>query len=398
MMLFYFDFAIWRKLRQLVAGIPDEKRRRGLRRLLLLTIPLRAAGHGLCYFLDGILFPGLWRAKVTAPVFVIGHARSGTTLAHRLMCADPQFSAFKYWELRLPALLEKKFVLLLARLDSDVLGKRFARRLEAWEDRKFGPMRQIHKMGLNVPEEDDLIFYDSCASGFWMTKLPYLGDLDFFHIDQRPPAARRRLMGFYRDCVRRQLHLNGRDRIHLSKNPSWCGRIEAILEVFPDARFVVLYRNPYETIPSLLKLLTVSWKHQGNVDADKIRESVRAMTALSYDTYLYPLTALARHPHTPQAVVDYRELVAEPLRTVERIYADLGLKMTEAFRESLRKEQERARRHETEHRYSLAEFGLDNAEIRQKLAPLFERFHWDAEETAAREADQAHATGVESRA
>jgi len=377
-MRFYFDFATWRQLRQLVAGIPDPTRRRGLQRLLGMTIPLRAAGHAICFFLDGILLPRLRTVEVKAPVFVIGHARSGTTLAHRLLCADPQFSAFKYWELRLPALLEKKTVHLLAWLDSHLLGRRLARRLDAWEERKFGPMRHIHRMGLNQPEEDDLVLYDSCASGFWMTKLPFMGDVDFFHVDRRPPSARRRLMGFYRDCVRRQLMINGKDKVHLSKNPAWCGRVESILEVFPDARFVVLYRNPHETIPSLLKLLSVSWKHQGNVDPARIQESLRTMTSLSYETYLYPLQALARHPQTPQAVVDYRELVAEPLRTVEKIYADLGLEMSDTVRATLRTEQEQSRRHETEHRYSLAEFGLDDAEIRRTLAPLFDRFRWDA--------------------
>lgn len=397
-MFYYFEFATWRRFLRLVARVPDPKGRRSLQRLLRLTIPLRAAGHAICFFLDGILFPGLWRVKVKAPVFVIGHARSGTTLAHRLMCKDPQFSAFRYWELRLPALLEKKLVHLLAWLDTHVLGKRLAKQLAAWEDRTFGPTRHIHRMALNEPEEDDLVLYDSCASGFWMTKLPFMGDVDFFHTDQRPAAERRRLMGFYRDCVRRQLHINGRELIHLSKNPSWCGRIESILEVFPDARFVVLYRNPYETIPSLLKLLTVSWKHGGNFDADKVRESIRAMTSLSYETYLYPLEALARHPRTPQAVVDYRQLVAEPMRAVEKIYADLGLEMTEAFRATLQQEQEKSRRHETEHRYSLTEFGLDDAEIRQTLAPLFERFQWDVAANAARAPDGPGASGMEGRA
>lgn len=377
MLLFHFDIRTWRKIRQLVATVPDARRRRSLQRLLRLTLPLRAAGHAVCYFLDGILFPGLWRVQARAPVFVIGHARSGTTLAHRLMCADPQFSAFRYWELRLPAILEKKAVHLLGWLDSKLLGRRMAKRLAAWEDRKFGPTRHIHHMGLDMPEEDDLVLYDSCASGFWLAKLPFMGDVDFFHVDRRPAAERRRLMGFYRDCVRRQLYLNGRDRIHLSKNPSWCGRIESILEVFPDARFVVLYRNPYETIPSLLKLLTTGWKHQGMTDPAQIRASVRAMVSLSYESYLYPLQALARHPRVPLAVVDYRELITEPARTVANIYSDLGLEMTDAFRERLRQEQEKARRHETEHRYSLAEFGLDDAEIRRELATLFERFGWD---------------------
>ncbi|QDX82933.1 sulfotransferase family protein [Denitratisoma sp. DHT3] len=378
-MIYYFDFAIWFRLVRLAAQEPNSGARRSLLKLLLWAVPLRAAVHALCFFLDGILFPGLWRVKVKAPVFVIGHARSGTTLAHRLLCGDERFSAFKYYELLLPSLLQKKLVRLVAWLDRHLFGRRIERRLQDWEKRKFGPTQHIHKMGLTIPEEDDLIYQASCASGFWMTKLPYMGELDFFHIDQRPAASRRRMMRFYKECVRRQLYLNGGDRIHLSKNPTWCGRVESLIEAFPDARFVVLYRNPYETIPSLLKLLNVSWKLQGNMSAERIRESTRVMTDLSYETYLYPIEALKRHPDVPCAVIDYRRLTAAPKATIEQVYADLGLEMTPAYRAFLDAEEARAKRHETEHRYSLAEFGLSDQEIRQRLAPLFEQFHWDAD-------------------
>ncbi|MFZ1832420.1 MAG: hypothetical protein WAU27_06365, partial [Pseudomonadales bacterium] len=83
-MIFYFDFLIWFKLIRLASRESNVRQRRGLMKLLLLIVPLRALTHTVFFFLDGILFPGLWRVKVRAPVFVIGHARSGTTLAHRL--------------------------------------------------------------------------------------------------------------------------------------------------------------------------------------------------------------------------------------------------------------------------------------------------------------------------
>jgi hypothetical protein len=210
-----------------------------------------------------------------------------------------------------------------------------------------------------------------------MTKLPYMGELDFFHIDQRPPRARRRLMRFYRECVRRQLYLNGADKTHVSKNPTWCGRVETLLEVFPDARFVIPYRNPYETIPSLLKLMHVSWKRGGNLDAGKIATSTRVMVELSYEHYLLPEQVLARHPQVPRAVIDYRALVAAPRATIEQVYADLGIGLSTQMRGFLAAEEAKSRRHETEHRYSLAEFGLDDREIHARLAPLFDRFQWE---------------------
>ncbi|MFT3759252.1 sulfotransferase family protein [Thauera sp.] len=382
-MSYYFDFTVWFKLLRLVRQESNPRQRRGLYKLLLLHIPLRAGVTAVCFFLDGILFPGLWRTRVERPVFIIGHARSGTTLAHRLMGADERFSTFKYYELLLPSLLQKKLVRLVARLDAGLFGRRIERRLQAWEKRKFGPTQHIHKMGLTIPEEDDLMYFNSCASGFWLTKLPYMSELDFFHIDQRSAASRRRMMKFYKECVRRQLYLNGGRRIHLSKNPTYCGRVESLLEAFPDARFVVLYRNPYETIPSLLKLLNVGWKLQGNLSQERIRRSNEVMTGLSYETYLYPLEVLQRHPETPYAVIDYRRLTSEPKAAIEDVYRELGLELTPAFSAFLDAEAARSRKHETEHRYSLAEFGLDDGEIRRRLAPLFERFRWDDDAPAA---------------
>lgn len=376
-MFYYFDFKVWFKLLRLIAKEPNQRQRRGLYKLLLLHIPLRATVTAVCFFLDGIVFPGLWRTRVHKPVFIIGHARSGTTLAHRLMSADERFSVFKYYELLLPSLLQKKLVRAAAWIDVHLLGRRLERRLQAWEKRKFGPTQHIHKMGLTIPEEDDLAYFNSCASGFWLTKLPYMSELDFFHVDQRPAASRRRMMKFYKECVRRQIHLNGSARIHLSKNPTYSGRVESLIETFPDARFVILYRNPYETIPSLLKLLNVGWKLQGNLSQERIRESNEVMVGLSYETYLYPLEVLERHADTRYAIIDYRRLTTDPKATIEDVYRDLGLDISPSYAAFLDAEAARTRRHETEHRYSLAEFGLEDRAIRQRLAPLFERFQWD---------------------
>jgi hypothetical protein len=146
----------------------------------------------------------------------------------------------------------------------------------------------------------------------------------------------------------------------------------------------VPYRNPYETVPSLLKLMQVSWRMRKWSDAE-MQRSLRFLAAQSYDTYRYPLEALARHPETPHAIVDYAQLVAEPKKVVEQIYARLGLPVTPAYAQVLDAEQQR-QRHETSHRYSLEEFGLREDEFRTQLADLFERFHWDAAARARQEA------------
>ncbi len=236
-------------------------------------------------------------------------------------------------------------------------------------------------MGLNEPEEDDLVFYYSCASGFWITRLPYMGELDFYSVDLWPARKRRRLMRFYAACVRRQLYLNGRDKIHLSKNPIFAGRVESLIEAFPDARIVVPLRNPYETIPSLLKLVSSGWK-QLDWDAERVTRCLRILADQSFHTYTHPLEVLDRHPEIAHAVIDYRDLVSDPTSALEQVYQKLGFSMPREFRELLLAEGKRARKHVSGHSYSLEEFGLDADEIRSRLADLFEQQHWD-EDTAA---------------
>jgi omega-hydroxy-beta-dihydromenaquinone-9 sulfotransferase len=374
--LFYFDFGTWTKMLRLAAQERGALRRRLLFRLLAIVPPV-AAFHALCFFLDGLLFPGLRRVLVRTPVFVLGHARSGTTLVHRLMSEDgARFSSFRLYELYFPSLLQKKAIRAGAALDARFLGGALARRVRAWEERRYAKIRDAHAMSLTIPEEDDIVFYWSCASGMWITKLPYMGELDFYHVDEAPPQRRRRLMRFYADCVRRQLYLNGADKIHLSKNPIFAGRVEALIEAFPDARIVVPVRNPNETVPSLLKLMKRSWSLY-RWDEARMQRSLRVLAEQSFHTYRHPLEVLARHPETRHAVVDYRDLVAEPLRTLELVYGQLGFTLTPQFREVLEGEEKRAKKHETGHRYSLEEFGLRPDAMRAELPDLYARFHWD---------------------
>jgi hypothetical protein len=309
-------------------------------------------------------------------VFLVGHARSGTTLLHRLMSRDAErFSSFMLYEMYFPSLLQKKTIRALAAFDRRALGGWFEARGKDWEKKRYGKTQDIHAMGLTQPEEDDFLFYWSCASGTWMLKLPAMGEIDFYHLDQAPEKKRRRVERFYADCIRRQLYLNGPDRVHLCKAPHFAGRVASLIESFEGAAIVVTMRSPYETIPSLLKLMKVGYQLRG-WDEPRMARSLRVLAEQSFHTYKHPLEVLARHPEAKHAIVDYRELVAEPKRVVGEVYEALGLPLTAEFAAVLDQEQARARKHESGHRYSLEEFGLDKDAIERELAELFQRYGW----------------------
>jgi hypothetical protein len=375
-MFFHFDFAMWARLLRVAWREPHPAGRRRMLVRLLVFVPVVASFHAVCFLLDALLFPGLRRIEVRDPVFLLGHARSGTTLLYRLMSRDGErFSSFLLYEMYFPSLLQKKAIRALAAFDRRRLGGFFERQVRAWEKRRYGKTQDIHAMGLTQPEEDDFLFYWSCASGTWMLKLPAMGEIDFYHLDREPPRKRRRVQRFYADCIRRQLHLNGADRVHLCKAPHFAGRVASLIESFPGARIVVTMRSPHETIPSLLKLMKVGYQLRG-WDEPRMARSLGVLAAQSFHTYQHPLEVLEKHPETRHAIVDYRDLVAEPKRTVAEVYAALGIPLTPGFEAVLDTEQKRARRHESGHSYSLAEFGLDKDAIERELAELFERYHW----------------------
>jgi hypothetical protein len=378
---FYFDFNNYARMLGLAWNEKIPKARIYYLVVLLLWVPAVSTFHAVCFFLDGILFPGLRKVEVREPVFLVGHARSGTTLTHRLMSRDEgRFSSFLLYECYFPSLLQKKLIRLGIALDRRLLQGWLAKRVRAWEERRYGANRHIHEMGLTIPEEDDISLYYSMASGFWITKMPYMGDLDFYHMNDWPEAKRRRINDFYRDCVRRQLYLNGPEKTHLSKNPLWAGRVASLIEAFPDAKIVVNVRDPRDTIPSLLKLMRSAWKQLGWEEVQQQR-CLSVLVGQSWHTYRHPLEALEENSGTPGAVVDYRDLTSDPAATIERVYQDLGLPMSDAYRETLAGEGKRERKHKTRHSYSLEEFGLEGDAIRDELGDLFERFQWAAEDS-----------------
>ncbi|KAA1420161.1 sulfotransferase [Nocardioides humilatus] len=372
---FYFDWDNYQTMVGLLARNRDSQRGRRTYRAFKYGVPLVAGVHAACFALDPVVSAKLRRTEVRRPVFSIGHARSGTTYQHRLMTADPQFSYLLMWEMFFPSLIEKRALRLLLAADTR-LGGRFQRKVKEMEEQALAETNDMHQTGLFAAEEDEFLLTSSLASGFWMVLFPYVGTLDFHAIDRWPQEKRRRAMEFYRECVRRQLALNDKP-LHLSKNANFAGRMETLIQTFPDARIIIPIRNPQQTIPSLLKMMQTAWRQQGH-DEELIQGSLRVLAEQSYETYRHPFEVLAAHPEVRATVLDYRDLVADPGAAMRKVYDDLDLDLTPEAVATFDAAGKRGA-HETSHRYSLEEFGLESGEIHDRLADLFDHYRWDTE-------------------
>lgn len=388
-MFLYFNFEYYFNMLKRIWTKKDWPGRYKMLFRLLILVPGLYLIHSLFFFLDKILFPGLWFQKIEKPIFIVGHARSGTTLISRLLAQDSdRFSYFLYWEMFFPSLIQKKIVRGLGVLDRLLLKDFFFNKLKAWDDKTFGPYRHIHNMGLWVPEEDDFVMNVTFFAAYWQLPAPLMDTNDVFYLDKKPAGQRRRVMKTFKECVRRQLYLNGGDKTHLSKNPVYCGRVGSILEAFPDARIVVNMRDPLECVPSNLKLMEGNYQGKNWSEPDYAR-SLKVLEEMSYDCFHLPRAVLKQHPETPSMVLDYRDLISQPKETVEELYKVLDLPMTDAYAAILGERGAKSKKHSTAHSYSAGEFGMDVEKMVRELAEFYEQYQWEKPQEKIGESDAA---------
>src|SRR5262249_47540223 len=120
-------------------------------------------------------------------------------------------------------------------------------------------------------------------------------------------------------------HLTFKDprRLVLKSPPHSC-RIKTLLELFPNARFVHIVRNPYVVYPSTVNLWKSLYQTQGlqQPTFEGLEEYV-----FSTFTYLYDRLeeGKKRIPAGQFHELRYEDLIANPISQLRRMYHALGL-------------------------------------------------------------------------
>ena len=374
--------AFVRKYRLLLEEEPDRKDVVGQMafRAALLTV------GQLGWALDEVIARKWRRAPMHGPIFIIGHQRSGTTFLHRLLATDrTNIRALKLHEMILPAVSVQDAIAWIA--EADARGHGRARELlDGIQERLFGPLDDIHKVRFEEIEEDEFVLWTIFASAMCVNdapssaRHPALDDLRRF--PDWTPARKARALGWYRACLLKKLHREARSSQGsppwiVSKNPAFTHKVPALREVFPDARFILLIRNPLETIPSRLSLIQSIWRRRFPGFEKMTTAHVENILADSLRTYLSAEQDLPGLPERARLTVEYRDLCEAPAQVVRRIYRHFELPDPDPSMErQLAGLSDRSEAPVSAHHYALENFGLDEAKIRGALAPVFERYEF----------------------
>lgn len=327
---------------------------------------------------DDVLYPDVRDVPLGKPVYIVAAPRSGTTFLHRMMSLDPQFTALKLYESFFPTVSGHKLAHRVATVNGRV-GAFMDGLRSRLDSNYFGAWEGLHDTGLSQNEEDEAWWALAYATpAIWLV-LPFPEKFEHLRfVDRLPEEKRAKLVRYYRSCVQRHLY-NHPGKTLLAKNVLLPGRFEIVTAAIPDARFVHVLRHPYEAIPSTLSLFTVPWRwHSPNIAPDGPQVRALAQLTIDYYRFLHQKTVESEERGDQRFFcVHYRDLLADPQKHVFGIYERFGLDMTPEVREVLTQRCAEQRRFKSEHRYSLAQFGLTKDFVYNELRELFEYYGFE---------------------
>jgi hypothetical protein len=348
-------------LRQLLASLEEEAQLHPLGRLLLRQSLVRALVNRLR--LEDLCrrHLAIGELPVREPVFVLGLQRTGTTLLHRLLTCEPALRPLLSWEALNPAPFP----------GSPARGGRDPRmrpaELAERGLRYLAPgFFAIHPVEAHAPEEDvlllDLSFMSPTADA--TLNVPrysaWLRDTD-----QRPSYR------MFRRAV--QLLLWQRPGRWLGKTPHHLENLDALLDVFPDAKIIQTHRDPLRVVASYASMMA----HGRAIFSDRVdaREVGAQLAGRAVRAVTRAMQVRERATGRSFLDVAYPDLLADPLKEIRRIYDFLGLRLAPPTEASMQRWLAANPQNKLGvHRYRLADFGLDRAQLERSFDPYRQRF------------------------
>ncbi|MBN2291495.1 MAG: sulfotransferase [Pirellulales bacterium] len=246
------------------------------------------------------------------PVFIVGHWRSGTTPLHLLLCSDSTMGYVSTFQSIAPEWF--------------ITGNKYLKGMVA----KLIPSKRMMdniRLSLDDPQEDELAMAEASPYSFYhQWSFPRAGR-EYFEkyvlFRNVPDDLVDRWKRLYMNVLCKATHNHGGKRL-IIKNPANSARIKNILELFPDARFINIYRNPYVVFlstkhffRSILAIMQLKDIDDEELDSNILWYYEQLMKKYLTDKDMIPAENLID--------IRFEDFEADPLREVRRIYGELDL-------------------------------------------------------------------------
>lgn len=291
------------------------------------------------------------------PIFILGHWRSGTTLLHNLMTLDPQFTFPNLYEVLFPA--------------NFLLTERLVTGTTSWMIPKTRPMDNV-EAGYHMPQEDEVaILLLSGMSPYLMLAHPNNPSKyqQYFELTDLPPAKLKRWKELFLYFLKKLTIKKNKPVVF--KSPTHTYRIPVFLEMFPNAKFIYIYRDPYAVYNSSMHLRRTLFAENGLariVMDEKMQDDAMNVYMHCIETYERTRGLI---PEGNLCEVRFEDLEVDPMGQMHRVYQTLNLSGWENLEAAIQKQLPQLTR------YKKNSFKMDEDLMRKvysRWKPSFERY------------------------
>jgi omega-hydroxy-beta-dihydromenaquinone-9 sulfotransferase len=330
--------------------------------------------------MDEIFHRGHKKVKIKQPVFIIANPRSGTTFLHRLMALDSErFVYTKYAHTFFMTSSFVQFYYIFRWVDRKILRGGISKSLDTLDKTFWGGWDDIHAMGFNKAEEDELPFAQMMMSAGVFIPFPYFHQIhDNKFLDNEPEEVRQNVMDFYESCVKRFVFRAGQHKTYLSKNVMSTGRFKSLMQRFPDAKIIYIARHPYDSVPSSASMFSAMYRFHSTHMPDSAPPK-KAWARLGIDFFKYSKEMRRSLPAHQFIELKYDDLLDDPQGTVLKVYGHFGWEPSAGLLDRLSHEEKRHRNYKSAHEYSLEQYGLTKQEVYYELSDIMEEFGFEKE-------------------
>ncbi len=266
--------------------------------------------------------PEYEKVTIPPPVFILGHWRSGTTMLHSLMIQNESFAYANALQISHP----HTFL---------IREERVKKHIEKLKKQSYKrPMDNINVQFDSPGEDENGIAIMSLRSPVISWTFPRNEAFYArYHTFKEAPKEdfekwKNALITFYKKLTWRY------NKPLILKSPVHTARVKILLDLFPQAKFIHIYRNPYRVYQSTRKLydsllpLTALQEPPVEQFDDIIIRNYQTI----YDAYLQEKELI---PPGHLIEVRYEDLVKDKLGWIEKIHRELDLPDFEATRPKL---------------------------------------------------------------
>lgn len=338
------------------ARLSDEGEARARAALLRDTV---ARLDGLKWLRD---HPEIAAEPITAPVLLMGLPRSGTTYLQYLFDRDPRFRLIRTWEALTPspppgadpASAERR------KAEWAQIRRQISGATEGFD--------ALHLIDEDGSDECHAFLEQSFGAAGLNNLYRVPGYFDYLLDEADLPLSYR--------IHRRQLQLlqwQSPAKPWALKYPNHVLALDAVIEVYPDARLVMTHRDPIQTLASICKMTARLRASRGaEVDPVEVGQDMLHFITRHIDRIL----AFDAGPRGARMIhVDYYALVDDPLTEMGRIHAGIGIETPLEVAEAVGAwRQANPKNARGRNDYALGDYGLNEGEVAERFAPYLRRF------------------------